>query len=463
MGDLTTFYYNGFGAVISGARRRMSESYFSLLVKLGTMASIASILARFGRFKSMLMRESRTLNQKLVFAVVLSIIFAVSAAARIESHGTYYAADLGLEGCLLAGILGGYVTGLISGILISLPSVVYGESLSLPLLAGVGVLGGLLRDLAPNAEEIWRFSPFPDLNIFRFFKESRNYRGTAFHLIFGAGILVAEFIRSQLSASNFQHKPFGLWEWAIDHQWGHTPGFTAALYATTLFAVTIPLKIWNNARNERKLEEQERLLVEARLAALTSQINPHFLFNTLNSVSSLIRTDPDQARVMVVRLSKVLRRLLRKHEHFSALREELSFIEDYLAIEVVRFGDKLRFEKDVAQDTLDMLVPSMLLQPLVENCIKHGLSTKVEGGTIRIRTQRNGARLALSVEDDGVGIAESKLATLLDHGIGVSNVNERLKVLFGTDYRMWIDSQPGRGTRFEIEVPELHTSLAAVS
>ena len=140
-----------------------------------------------------------------------------------------------------------------------------------------------------------------------------------------------------------------------------------ATYAATLFAVAIPLKIWNNTRNEKKLEEQARLLVEARLAALTSQINPHFLFNTLNSVSSLIRTDPMQARVMVIRLSKVLRRLLRKHEHYSPLRDELSFIEDYLAIEVVRFGDKLRFERDVAPDTLDMLVPSMLLQPLVEN------------------------------------------------------------------------------------------------
>src|SRR5207249_12035357 len=108
-----------------------------------------------------------------------------------------------------------------------------------------------------------------------------------------------------------------------------------ALYFTRLFAVAIPLGICNNTLNEKKLEEQERLLVEARLAALTSQINPHFLFNTLNSVSSLIRTDPNQARVMVVRLSKVLRRLLRKHEAFSPLRDELNFIEDYLAIEVV--------------------------------------------------------------------------------------------------------------------------------
>src|ERR1041385_7658717 len=167
---------------------------------------------------------------------------------------------------------------------------------------------------------------------------------------------------------------------------------------------------------------------------------------------------------MVVRLSKVLRRLLRKHENFSTLRDELSFIEDYLAIEVVRFGDKLRFEPNVADDTLDMLVPSMLLQPLVENSIKHGLSSKVEGGTIRIRTVRHGSKLSLLVEDDGVGIPEAKLATLLDHGgIGVSNVNELLKVLFGNEYRMWIDSQPGRGTRIQIEVPELHIDVPAVA
>jgi two-component system LytT family sensor kinase len=436
----------------------MSESIFSLLVKLGVMASIASILARSSHFKAMLMRENRTLTQRSVFSLVLAIIFAISSAVRIQSRN-YYAADLGLEGSLLAGILGGYVCGLMAGIVIALPAVISGEALTLPLLAGVGVLGGLLRDLAPDPEEIWRFSPFPDLNIFRFFKETRNYRGTAFHLLFGAGILVAEFLRSELSVSGFHEAPFGLWRKWTDH----APGFTAALYATTVFAVTIPLKIWNNARNEKKLEEQERLLVEARLAALTSQINPHFLFNTLNSVSSLIRTDPDQARVMVVKLSKVLRRLLRKHENFSALRDELSFIEDYLAIEVVRFGDKLRFERDVAADTLDMLVPSMILQPLVENSIKHGLSSKVEGGTIRIRTRRNGLRLCLTVEDDGVGIPEAKLATLLDHGIGVSNVNERLTVLFAGEYRMWIDSHPGQGTRIEIEVPELQTGPAGVS
>ena len=441
----------------------MLQGYLvSLLVKLATMAAIASILARSNRFKAMLMRENRTLGQRLELAIWLSVVFGASVATRVAGHDTYNGADLGLEGAFIAGILGGYVTGLVSGVLISLPALFPGELLTLPLLAGVGVLGGLVRDLAPDPEEIWRFSPYFDLNIWRFFKESRNYQRTAFHLLLFAAILVAEFLRQILAQSNLGREAmtsvFRLYPPGVDH-----PLTWVALYLTTVFAVTIPLKIWNNTRNEKKLEEQQRLLVEARLAALTSQINPHFLFNTLNSVSSLIRTDPNQARVMVVKLSKVLRRLLRKHENFSTLREELSFIEDYLAIEVVRFGDKLRFEKDVAEDTLDMLVPSMLLQPLVENSIKHGIGGKVEGGTIRIRTSRGGSRLHLLVEDDGVGIPEEKLATVLDHGIGVSNVHERLKVLFGNDYRMWIESQPGQGTRVQLEVPELETNLAAVS
>ena len=130
-----------------------------------------------------------------------------------------------------------------------------------------------------------------------------------------------------------------------------------AVYATTLFATVLPIKIWNSNRNEKKLEQQQLRLNEARLAALSRQINPHFLFNTLNSVASLIRLDPEQARQVVYKLSKILRRLLRQQENLTPLGEELSFIDDYLAIEMVRFGEKLRFVKDIDPATLDMLVP----------------------------------------------------------------------------------------------------------
>jgi two-component system LytT family sensor kinase len=162
-------------------------------------------------------------------------------------------------------------------------------------------------------------------------------------------------------------------------------------------------------------------------------------------------------------LSNILRRLLRNHENLNPLREELQFIDDYMGIELVRFGDKLRFVKEIDPASLERLVPSMVLQPLVENSIRHGLSSKVEGGMIRVRSRLENGRLHLLVEDDGVGITEARLATLFEQGIGVSNVNERLKVLFGNDYRMWVDSRPGYGTQTEIEIPELRTRLAAAS
>jgi len=232
-----------------------------------------------------------------------------------------------------------------------------------------------------------------------------------------------------------------------------------AIFATTLFATALPLKIWNAIRNEKKLEAQQKLLTEARMSALTRQINPHFLFNTLNSVSSLIRTNPDQARTVVYKLSNILRRLLRKQENLNPLREEMEFIEDYLSIEMVRFGPKLKFEKEIAPEVANWPVPSMILQPIVENSIRHGLSGMIDGGSIRIRASLSGKRLLLTIEDDGVGIPEGKLATMFEQGIGVSNVNERLKVLFGSDYRMSIDSKMGEGTRTEIEIPERASNL----
>ncbi|HVN03904.1 MAG TPA: histidine kinase [Bryobacteraceae bacterium] len=433
------------------------SSLLTLLVKLGVVASLASILVRWSAVKRMLMRENRTLAQRMKLSLWFSAVFGASVATRVVMS-SYRAVDLGLEGSLLAGLLGGYVTGLASGIMISIPAMIHREYLTMPLLAGLGVLGGLLRDCAADPEDIWRFSPFFDLNLWRFFKQRRFDRRNAFNLLFFVVILFAEFLRQALGhAFGARGRIFYL------HPAQNSLLMYLAVYATTIFSVTLPIKIWNNTRTEGKLEEQQRYLIQARLEALTSQINPHFLFNTLNSVSSLIRTDPNQARVMVLKLSNILRRLLRKHDNFSALREEIAFIDDYLSIEVVRFGEKLRFEKDVAADTLDMLVPSMLLQPLIENCVKHGLSSKVEGGTIRLRSRRVDGRLLLWVEDDGVGISEAKLATLREQGIGVSNVSERLKVLFGGDHKMNIESQPGHGTRIEIEIPELQTSLVAAS
>jgi two-component system LytT family sensor kinase len=418
-----------------------------LLVKLAVAASLASFLTRFGWFQRMLMREERMLWQRVQMALVCAVIFGAGVGTRVITHDIgYQAVDLGLEGSLVMGLLGGYVTGLLAGVLISVPAMLHGELMTMPLLAAVGVMGGLLRDIAPDKEFIWRFTPFPDLAIVRLLRKG-DLRLPAFSILCVFAILVAELLR-QLLAREWPGRVFAL-QWREAGDWG-----LAAVYATTLFATVLPIKIWNSNRNEKKLEQQQMRLNEARLAALSSQINPHFLFNTLNSVTALIRLDPEKARQVVQKLSKILRRLLRQQDNLTTLGEELSFIDDYLAIEMVRFGDKLRFVKEIDPATLDLLVPSMLLQPLVENSIRHGLASKVDGGTIRVRSQLAGGRLQILVEDDGIGIPEAKLATLFEHGIGVNNVNERLKVLFGGEYRMWIDSRLGEGTSTGIELPE---------
>lgn len=422
-----------------------------LLVKLAVAASLASILTRSQRFQRMLLREERTLAQRVHMAVVCAVIFGAGVWVRVLTHNDYAAVDLGLEGSLVMGMLGGYITGLMSGVLISIPAMFNGELMSMPLLAAVGVLGGLLRDVAPDKEAIWKFSPFPDLTLWRLALK-RDWRLPAFSLLCIVAILLSELLRSGIAQIGLQRSSA---VFALQQKWMPLPPWiVVAVYATTLFATVLPIKVWNSNRNERKLEQQQLRLNEARLAALSRQINPHFLFNTLNSVTSLIRQDPEQARQVVYKLSNILRRLLRQQENLTPLREELSFIDDYLAIEMVRFGEKLRVVKDIDPVTLDMLVPSMLLQPIVENSIRHGLASKVDGGTVRLRSRLTAGKFQILVEDDGVGIPESRLATLFEQGIGVSNVNERLKVLFGDDYKMWIDSRLGEGTSTGIELPE---------
>lgn len=136
---------------------RLEQHLLVLLIRLGVVASLASILVRSGGFKRLLLREERTLNQRLLLALSFASIFGAGVAIRVVQH--YPPVDLGLEGALVAGLVGGYVTGLFSGALIAIPAMIHHEYLTLPLLVGVGALGGLLRDGAPDTEEVWRFSP----------------------------------------------------------------------------------------------------------------------------------------------------------------------------------------------------------------------------------------------------------------------------------------------------------------
>jgi two-component system LytT family sensor kinase len=433
----------------------------TLLIKLAASAAIAATWLRSRDFKRWLFQESPSLRQRVYMVTLFSIPYIGGVWSRILVS-TFRAGDLSLEASLLMGVLGGPIAGALGCALVSVPAVLHHEYLTLPFNVGVGMLAGILRDLARDPEEIWAFSPFIDLSLYRWVRKIIRRPHIDWQMGFFFLIVSVQFAHTELG----KHFPDQVFYLPLPQGLSSQAklGFLLAIYATTIAVVGIPLKIFNAARLELKLREHERLLLQSRMEALQSQINPHFLFNTLNSVSSLVRVDPDTARDLIVKLAAILRRLLRQTEAFVPLREELEFIDNYLDIEVVRFGaEKLQVEKDIQPESLAAMMPAMLLQPLVENAIKHGLEPKVEGGKILLRSRITEDRLVLYIADDGIGMDTSQPSgstPTSSTGIGMSNVAERLKVLYGDVAEMSIASEYGIGTMITLELP-LIDNLAA--
>ena len=421
----------------------------NLLVKLGVAAAVSSSLVRSKEFKSLLFREERTFRQKVFLVLWFALPMMVGVWIRI-SQTSFQASDLTFETTLLLGVIGGRWAGPFGGALMSLPALFHGEWAALPFHVLCGFLAGQLRAMAADKDDIWSFSPFIDQSIFRLIRRNLpRPRLFDWQIMFFATIVGLRFVQTELARS-FPRSIYSIE--SLDNYW-----VMGLIYAATVAAIGIEIKVFNSVRIQIKLEEQERLLLHARMEALQNQINPHFLFNTLNSISSLVRFDPDTARDMILKLATILRRLLNTSEAFAPLREEFEFIDNYLDIEVVRFGrEKLRVVKELDPASLDVVVPSMLLQPLIENSIKHGLSPKIEGGSIYLRSRVTNSRLIIEVEDDGVGMGGAQLeesSGWSGMGIGMANISERLQVLYGNTARMTIDSHEGRGTLVRIRLP----------
>jgi two-component system LytT family sensor kinase len=368
----------------------------------------------------------------------------------------FYAADISFEATILMGLLLGPAAAMLGGAALALPAVWHGEYWALPVnLVVAAIAGGAGRFI--EREEVWSFSPMIDLSLYQWV--TRNLRKPQFDRQIALLVLITtmQFATSML-ARRYPSRFYALYSpyWLVE----------LAICACAPVVVGIPLKIWNAIRIERKLEEQGRLLMEARLDALQRQINPHFLFNTLNSITSLVRSKPELAREMIVKLANILRVLLKDREAFVPFSEELAFTDDYLDIEVVRFGEKLRVVKEIAEETLGVLVPSMLLQPLIENSIKHGLEPRISGGTVTLRSRMlTDGRLLLEVEDDGIGVdaerdggvnaARQAGAGNGGGGIGMRNVRERMEVMYGNAAEVEMVSRPGRGTKVTLVLPML--------
>jgi LytS/YehU family sensor histidine kinase len=214
-----------------------------------------------------------------------------------------------------------------------------------------------------------------------------------------------------------------------------------------------------NERYNREIREQEigKLASEAELRALRAQINPHFLFNALTTIGYLIQSAPPRALDTLMRLTALLRGVLRSEGEFTTLGRELEIVEAYLDIERARFEQRLRVTIDVPASVRTVRLPPLLLQPLVENAVKHGIGQKQSGGEVEIRAsvdgRGEGRRLTLTVHDTGAGATQQALARGRAAGVGLRNIERRLECQYGAAGSLAIQTVPDRGTSVEIRLP----------
>ena len=425
----------------------------TLVVKLAVMAALATMLVRYPRFRHILIFEKRDWPDRLIFAASLGIPLTAGVVARLLLN--YNAADLTLEGVVSRRPdrralrrrhrrRDGRPAGRLST----------ARWIALPFAVGCGFAGGGLRELCPK-EAIWHFSPFvfTDLHrkVWRLVQPvpdrlDRHPAGRADRARAAAPGLGARFgpPASQRDAPVLPR--------------------AADRVACTRSSSSRPCCAWpsrsrsgTTRASSTGCRSRRSCCWRRAIEALASQINPHFLFNTLTSISSLIRSQPETARMLIIKLSGLLRRLLRSQEHFVTLREELEAIDEYLDIEAVRFGPQAADREVDRRRTASM---SSSRACCCSRWSRTRSSTacrpKVGEGRITIRSVLQNGHAIIEVIDDGVGVNPANADRVkIGAGIGLRNVNERLKVIYGANYQLQLDSVPGEGTCARIVIPEL--------
>ena len=212
-----------------------------------------------------------------------------------------------------------------------------------------------------------------------------------------------------------------------------------------------------------ELTDRAQLAADAKLDALRAQINPHFLFNTLNTIASKSRTDPDEARNLLQRLADFFRYATQQEGHFAEFAHEYFFVRTYLSLEQARFEERLNIHYDIDPQVLVAQVPVLIIQPLVENAVKHGIAPNPGGGTVALRARVDplAGAIRITVRDDGIGMNSETLAHVANgtyestsgNGVGLRNIHDRLERLYGSRYQLDIRSSAGKGTRINLELP----------
>jgi two-component system, LytTR family, sensor kinase len=219
-----------------------------------------------------------------------------------------------------------------------------------------------------------------------------------------------------------------------------------------------------------ELQESKERLARAEVRALRAQISPHFIYNALNTISSQIRTDPEQARDLLQEFADFTRYSFRTSGLYTTLADEIRNIDRYLTLERARFGtDRLKVQLKIAPEVLPVVVPFLALQPLVENAVRHGLANKPGGGTVSVVAEDNGAEALINVEDDGIGMNPERLDAELANAhmtgahVGLGNINNRMRATFGNDYALVVETEEGAGMKVIMRVPKFSPGVRPVA
>jgi LytS/YehU family sensor histidine kinase len=250
------------------------------------------------------------------------------------------------------------------------------------------------------------------------------------------------------------------------------------LTAGNIKVITVLAQLMSTQMELAELDRKTEQLARAELAALQAQISPHFVYNTLNTISAFIRTKPDEARELLTQFADFTRQAFRRRDEFAPFAHELEYVHQYLGFEKARFGERLNVVYRVDPEVLPTPIPALMLQPLVENAVRHGVGRKEGPGRVVVEAVDRGDECWISVQDDGVGIAPDDLPRLLNaragryavgsegptgmfRGVGLSNVHERLRSVYGADRGLRIESTPGLGTRVSFAVPKYRAGVTA--
>ena len=311
--------------------------------------------------------------------------------------------------------------------------------------------------LAPFIRQLWLKVPL---------HRGRWFGGVGFHLGMSFMVMVTYYLGRMLSYSMFWQSPSferGFWSPALQGFYGRN--LIDMAYYWGVIGLSYGLRLREEfSRESLKAARFESRLMEAELKALKQQLNPHFLFNTMNTIAVLVREERNhEAVTLIARISSLLRMSLENTGVQTVpLRQEMDFLTRYLEIQQMRFGDRLTFKIDVDPAAMEAIIPNLILQPLVENAVLHGIAGKVQSGCVQISARVHDERLELEVRDDGPGFPLNGAGPISD-GIGLTNTRVRLAHHYGADYQLVLKSQPAHGVTASLVLPFNASARAPVA